>query len=49
MSGTPLGTDSGFEFEGAAFVKAVDGKTVEWRLIVDSQGAEELIASLASE
>lgn len=49
MSGTPLGTDARFEFEGAAFVKVVDGKTTEWRLIVDSQVAEELIASLASE
>ena len=47
MSGTPHGTDSAFEFEGAAFVKVVDGKAVEWRLVVDSQVAEGLIASVA--
>lgn len=43
------GIDSGFEFEGAAFVKVVDGKATEWRLIVDSQVVEDLMASIAAE
>ena len=46
VSGTPHGADSAFEFEGAAFVKVVDGKAVGWRLIVDSQVAEGLISSV---
>ena len=47
MSGTPHGANSAFEFVGAAFVKVVDGKAAEWRLIVDSPVAEGLIASIA--
>lgn len=47
MSGTPQGAESSFEFEGAAFVKVIDGKAVEWRLIVDSQVAEGLFESIA--
>lgn len=51
MSGTLPGDrpNSGFEFEGAAFVKVVDGKATEWRLIVDSQVIEDLVVSMTAE
>ena len=51
MSGTlPRGNaDSRFEFEGAAFVTVVDGMATEWRLVVDSEVVQDLVASIAAE
>jgi len=49
MSGTLPGDETGFEFEGAAFVTVVDGKAAEWRLIIDSQVIEDLVASMAAD
>jgi len=49
MSGTLPDGDTGFEFEGAAFVTVVDAKATEWRLIIDSQIIEDLIASMVAD
>jgi hypothetical protein len=49
MSGTLPGSDTGFEFEGAAFVTVVDGKATEWLFIIDSQVIESLVVSLTTE
>jgi hypothetical protein len=39
---------NGFQVEGAAFVRVVRGKATEWRVIIDSQVADDLIASLVA-
>ena len=51
MSGTLPGDNLGsdFAFEGAAFVTVVDAQATEWRLVVDSQVVEDLVASMAAD